>query len=129
MEGHVNLTLRDFARWGNLLLDEGRSLTGDQVIPQQWVEDTYTPSIPRAAAFTKGDYANAFPRGEYHNQAWVIEPGRVVTMLGIHGQFCWIDRETRTMIVGFSSFPDQANALLIATLQGLWSTIRGALAD
>src|SRR5699024_6482422 len=30
VEGQVNLTLRDFARWGALLVDEGRSLTGAQ---------------------------------------------------------------------------------------------------
>ncbi len=27
-------------------------------------------------------------------------------MLGIHGQFCWVDPEQRLMIVGMSSFPD-----------------------
>jgi CubicO group peptidase (beta-lactamase class C family) len=67
------------------------------------------------------------PGVEYHNQAWVLEPGRVVTMLGIHGQFCWVDRSTRTMIVGFSSYPHQTHVLLSATMGELWSTIRAAL--
>ena len=76
----------------------------------------------------RGDSADAFPGAEYHNQTWVLEPGRVVSMLGIHGQFCWIDRGTRTMIVGFSSYPVQTHALLGATLRELWTTVRGALA-
>ena len=128
VEGQVNLTLRDFVRWGYLLADEGRSLGGDQVIPARWVDETYAPSAERAAAFARGESAEALPGAEYHNQTWVLEPGRVVSMLGIHGQFCWVDRRTHTMIVGFSSYPVQTHALLGATLAELWTTIRGALA-
>ncbi len=124
VEGQVNLTLRDFVRWGYLLADEGRTIAGTQVVPQQWVDDTYAPSAARAAAFARGAYGESMPGVEYHNQAWVLEPGRVVAMLGIHGQFCWVDRRTRTMIVGFSSYPHQTHPLLSATMDELWSTIR-----
>jgi CubicO group peptidase (beta-lactamase class C family) len=124
VEGQVNLTLRDFVRWGHLLADEGRSMAGTQVIPASWVDDTYSPSAERAAAFARGANGESMPGVEYHNQTWVLEPGRVVTMLGIHGQFCWVDRESRTMIVGFSSYPAQTHPLLSATLQELWSTVR-----
>jgi CubicO group peptidase (beta-lactamase class C family) len=127
VEGQLNLTLRDFVRWGYLLVDEGRSLGGTQVIPQQWVDDTYAPSAARAAAFARGEEGESMPGVEYHNQTWVLEPGRVVTMLGIHGQFCWVDRESRTMIVGFSSYPVQTHELLSATTRELWSTLRRAL--
>ena len=129
VEGQVNLTLRDFVRWGHLLADDGRSLTGVQVIPSMWVRDTFSPPAENAAVFARGDSAEAFPGGAYRNQTWVVEPGRVVTMLGIHGQFCWVDRESHTMIVGFSSFPDQVNELLIASLHELWSTVRHALSE
>jgi CubicO group peptidase (beta-lactamase class C family) len=127
VEGQVNLTLRDFVRWGHLLVDEGRSLGGEQVTPQRWVDDSFASSPARAAAFARGAYGETMPGAEYHNQTWVLEPGRVVTMLGIHGQFCWVDRETRTMIVGFSSYPVQTHPLLSATMRALWSTVRAAL--
>jgi CubicO group peptidase (beta-lactamase class C family) len=127
VEGQVNLTLRDFARWGALLLDEGRSLTGAQVVPQRWVDETFSGSAERAAAFARGAEAASLPGAEYHNQTWVLEPGRVVAMLGIHGQFCWVDRRTRTMVVGFSSYPVQTSDLLTAVLGELWSTVRAAL--
>jgi CubicO group peptidase (beta-lactamase class C family) len=128
VEGQVNLTLRDFARWGHLLADGGRSLTGSQLVPQGWVDDTYAPSAARAAAFERGAYGASMPGVEYHNQTWVLEPGRVVAMLGIHGQFCWVDRETHTMVVGFSSFPTQSQPLLSAALGELWTTVRRTLA-
>jgi CubicO group peptidase (beta-lactamase class C family) len=127
VEGQVNLTLRDFVRWGYLLANDGRSLTDVQVIPKRWVDDTYAPSPARAAAFSRGEDAEAMPGAEYHNQTWVLQPGRVVSMLGIHGQFCWVDRQTRTMIVGFSSYPVQTHDLLTATLDELWSVVAGAL--
>lgn len=126
VEGQVNLTLRDFVRWGHLLMDEGRTLGGQQVIPSAWVQDTFAPSADRAAAFARGEYGESMAGAEYHNQTWVLEPGRVVSMLGIHGQFCWVDRQSRTMIVGFSSYPVQTHALLSATMNELWSTIRAA---
>lgn len=128
VEGQINLTLRDFIRWGYLLLNDGRSLGGAQVIPNNWVEDSFASSPARAAAFARGADAEAMPGAEYHNQTWVLEPGRVVSMLGIHGQFCWVDRETHTMIVGFSSYPVQTHELLSATMRELWSTLRVALA-
>jgi CubicO group peptidase (beta-lactamase class C family) len=127
VEGQVNVTLRDFVRWGYPLVNEGRSLGGTQVIPRSWVDDTYASSPARAAAFARGDDGEAMPGAEYHNQTWVLEPGRVVSMLGIHGQFCWADRGSRTMIVGFSSYPVQTHELLTATLNELWSTVRTAL--
>lgn len=127
VEGQVNLTLRDFARWGLLLANDGRSLTGSQVVPAAWVDDTFAHSPARAAAFARGEDGETMPGAEYHNQTWVLEPERVVSMLGIHGQFCWVDRTTRTMIVGFSSYPQQTAELLSATQHELWSTIRSAL--
>lgn len=129
VEGQVNLTLRDFARWGHLLADAGRSLGDAQVVPAAWVDDTFASSPGRAAAFARGESAAAMPGAEYHNQTWVLEPGRVVSMLGIHGQFCWVDRVSGVMITGFSSFPVQTHPLLSATLGELWSTIRAALAS
>ncbi len=122
-EGQVNLTLRDFARWAYPMVNAGVGLGGEQVVPASWVEETFRHDAGRAAAFAAGESGQAFPGGEYHNQAWVLEPEHVVAMLGIHGQFAYLDRSRDLMIVGLSSFPDQANALLSATMKQLWATI------
>ena len=126
VEGHLNLTLRDFARWGHLLLD-GRTMDGEQVVPEQWTAETFRPDPGRAQAFARGGSADALPGCEYHNQTWVLEPGRAAAMLGIHGQFCWVDRETRTMVVGMASFPDQVHPQLTASMRELWTTVRREL--
>ena len=122
-EGQVNLTMRDFARWAYPMINGGRGFGGQQVVPQSWVDETYRHDAERAAAFAAGDSAEAYPGAEYHNQTWVLEPERVVAMLGIHGQFAHVDREKDLLIVGLSSFPDQANSLLTATLDEVWSSV------
>jgi CubicO group peptidase (beta-lactamase class C family) len=122
-EGQVNLTLRDFARWAYPMINAGKGFGGSQVLPESWVDETFRGDPARAAAFARGEHGEEMPGAEYHNQTWVLEPERVVAMLGIHGQFAHLDRENDLMIVGLSSFPDQANALMTATLDEVWSSI------
>ena len=122
-EGQVNLTLRDFARWAFPMINGGRGFSGAQVLPDSWVRETYCGDSARNEAFARSESAAEMPGAEYHNQAWVLEPERVVAMLGIHGQFAYLDRANDLMVVGLSSFPDQANALLTATLTQLWAQV------
>jgi hypothetical protein len=87
------------------------------------VRETYSGDPGRQAAFARGESAEEMPGAEYHNQAWVLQPERVVAMLGIHGQFAYLDRANDLMVVGLSSFPDQANALLGSTLTQVWAQV------
>jgi CubicO group peptidase (beta-lactamase class C family) len=112
VEGQANLTLRDFVRWGHLLLDGGRAFDGSQVVPAEWIAEVFRPDPARAQAFSRGESAEAFPGAEYHNQTWML------------GQFCWVDPAERLMVVGMSSFPDQVHPLMTASLAQLWSTVR-----
>ena len=129
VEGQVNLTLRDFARWAYLLVNDGKSLDGTAVIPREWQVEAFRTSAARRRAFERSDYADAMPGGEYHNQAWLLNSKEsILAMLGIHGQYAYIDLPRELMIVGLSSFPDQANPLMIATLQEIWTRITDAVA-
>jgi CubicO group peptidase (beta-lactamase class C family) len=105
------------------MINGGKGFGGQQVVPDRWVRETYSADPGRQAAFARGESAAEMPGAEYHNQAWALEPERVVAMLGIHGQFAHLDRANDLMVVGLSSFPDQANSLLGATLTQLWSQI------
>lgn len=124
VEGQLSLTLRDFARWSFPFVNAGNSLSGTRIIPEAWVESTRSSDPGRARAFARSEYADAFPGAEYHNKAWILDPPRgVIAMLGIHGQFAYADSENSLLIVGMSSFPDQANALLTTSMRALWSSI------
>jgi hypothetical protein len=44
-------------------------------------------------------------------------------MLGIHGQFAYLDLPAQLMIVGLGSFPVQVAPLMTASLQQLWAVV------
>jgi hypothetical protein len=89
-----NATLRDFARLGQLLLDDG--VHGEtRILPEGWVGEmtTMTP--------TGGD---GFPG--YGLQTWQVddEPGAFAAV-GLGGQFIYVHPQTRTVIVKLSHYP------------------------
>lgn len=128
VEGQLNLTLRDFARWALLMLHDGRNLAGEQVVPAAWVAETHTSSPARRRAFVRSDYVELFPSGEYHNQMWLMDPDKGESaMLGIHGQFALLDRRRQLMVMGFSSYPDQTHPLMAASMLTMWDRVQRAV--
>lgn len=128
VEGQVSLSLRDFARWALLYLHQGRNLEGRQIVPQAWVQESFTASAANRAAFARGEQAELFPGGGYHNQLWLPEPDRGIgAMLGIHGQFAYFDLPRELLIVGVSSYPTQLDALMTQCLTTLWRAITEAV--
>ncbi|HSG53959.1 MAG TPA: serine hydrolase, partial [Paracoccaceae bacterium] len=93
-----NATLRDFARLGQLLLDQG--VVGDRrVLPDGWVTEmtTMLPLDP------------ASPMPGYGYQTWQLgnEPGAFAAV-GLAGQFIYVHPASRTVIVKLSHFPPGA---------------------
>ena len=126
-EGHISLTFRDFARWALLLLHGGRNLEGEQVLPGWWAAETVRPRQAPIDAFARGDYADAFPGAQYHNKAWVLEPGRTMAMLGIHGQFCLLDLQAQLLLVAYASYLAQVDEVMIASTLVFWEAVREAV--
>lgn len=128
VEGHLNLTLRDFVRWALLVLHDGKNLDGDQVVPAEWIIETCSPSPRRREAFASSEYGDMFSTGEYHNQTWLLDPGAgQVAMLGIHGQFAYLDRSRQILIAAMSSYPTQVDPLAVAIMADLWKRISDEL--
>tara|TARA_R110001599_G_scaffold353462_1_gene592950 strand:- start:50747 stop:51970 length:1224 start_codon:yes stop_codon:yes gene_type:complete len=124
-EGQLSLCLRDFARWAALFMNEGRNLAGEQVVPSAFIRDIVTPREELRSAWQRGDYADLFPAGQYRNQTYVIDAEcSQIAMLGIHGQFCFIDLNRELMMVGYGSYPTQVDAILATTMQALWNELR-----
>jgi len=118
-DGGISATARDLARFGQLLIDDGRS-RGHAVVPEAWLADTRVPEPSVREAFARTDNEYVLPGGWYRNQFWVIPGpgGPVLVCLGIHGQLVYADRAARTVVVKMSSWPDAQNtAYLIDTLR------------
>ena len=86
--GGLNLTLRDLARFGELMRLEGR-YNGQQIVPKAVVDD-----IRRGgdrALFAQAGY-KTLPGWSYRSMWWVSHnPHGAFTARGIHGQGIYID--------------------------------------
>lgn len=110
-DGGISATARDLARFGQLLLDDGR-VGQAQVVPEGWLAHSRTADPDVRAAFAGSESEPFLPGGWYRNQFWFV-PGRsgdVLLCLGIHGQMVYVDRATRTVGIKQSSWPDAQDA-------------------
>ena len=92
-----NATLRDFARLGQLMLDDG--MRGERrILPEGWVAQM-TAMEPTGAPAGAG-----FPG--YGFQTWKIDdlPGSY-SAVGLAGQFIYVHPQSRTVIVKLSHYP------------------------
>jgi len=87
--GGLNLTTRDYARFGQMFAQGGR-WNGQQVVPADWVAASTTPS-----ARTKPDEMG------YGFQWWIPlgSPDGAYLARGIDGQYIYVDTATNTVIV------------------------------
>ena len=108
--GGYSSSLRDFARFGQMWLDDGR-VDGAQVLPREWVAETTSPSGELISAFaTAGEAGRSETPGEcvsepmYHNCVWTLDSGRpTYAFRGAFGQWAWIDEPARLVIVKVAS--------------------------
>ncbi|MEQ1950294.1 serine hydrolase [Mesorhizobium sp. CN2-181] len=116
-DGGFNATLRDYGRFGQLILDGGGG-----IIPSAWIEATRTGSYNQL-------YNDAFPEGSYRNQFWIEDPrSRTLMCRGVFGQLIWISFDHRMVAVKLSTYPDFSNtAFAKATLAAIHA-IAAALA-
>ena len=108
-EGGFNICLRDFGRFGLLISQDGRH-QGEQLVPKSWLHECRNPNDKLIEAFAASEYAEVLPGGAYHNQWWVRNPEKGITMaLGIHGQMLYVDCNRELVAAKLSSQPEQDN--------------------
>ncbi len=110
--GGFNLTLRDLARFGEMMRHGGR-WNGHQVVPAAVVDDIRRGG--NRAHFALADY-HLLPGWSYRNMWWVSHNEHGAYMArGIHGQGIYIDPAAEMVIARFASHPLAANANLDPT--------------
>jgi CubicO group peptidase (beta-lactamase class C family) len=133
-DGGISATARDLARFGLLLLEDGR-IGPNQVIPREWLADSWNPGPDVRAAFATSENEPVLPGGWYRNQFWFVpgSTGDVLLCLGIHGQMVHVDPATRTVAVKLSCWPEAQNgAYLIDTVRAfgaIGAYLAGKVAD
>jgi len=80
--GGLNLTTRDYARMGQMFLQDG-FYNGQQIVPKDWVAASTTASAPTAAGEIGYGYQWWIPKGAV--------PGEFMAR-GIYGQYVYVNR-------------------------------------
>lgn len=105
--GGFNAGLRDMARLGQLLLQDGRS-NGEQVLPAAAIARIRAGGDRRA--FAKAGYP-LLPGWSYRGMWWVSHNAHGAYMArGVHGQALYIDPAAKVVIARFGSHPVAGNS-------------------
>ena len=86
-----NATLRDYARFGQMMLDGGVA-NGRRVVSAEWVRQSTQPNGPENS-------------GRGYGLQWWTMGGDAYAAIGLQGQYIYIDPSTRTVVVKLSDFP------------------------
>ena len=105
--GGLNTGLRDLARFGEMMRNDGR-FNGQQIVPKAVVDDIRFNGDK--AAFPQDSYPT-LPGWAYRNMWWVSNNAHgAYAARGIHGQTVYIDPKAEMVIARYASFPMPANA-------------------
>ena len=100
-DGGMSATLRDLARVGQLVVDNGKAF-GQQVVPEAFIQDLHAqaadPDWPYAADEQEGPYYRSFWWGRGNVE-------KDIRGLGVHGQLLHIAPNAGIVVVIFSSWP------------------------
>ena len=99
--GGLNAVLRDYARLGQLYLNEGR-WAGEQVVPRAWVRASVTPDAPH---LQPGNPNSSWVLG-YGYQWWIPQqPDGDYLAIGVYNQFIYVDPKRNIVIAKSSAYP------------------------
>lgn len=99
-----NATLRDWARFGQMMLGQG-VINGKRVVSADWVKAAQAPAGPETG-----------PEGGYGYQWWTMANSPAYSAIGLQGQYVYIDPASRTVVVKLSYFPPQDGEVSQETL-------------
>jgi len=108
-DGGFNACLRDYARFGQMVLDGGAG-----IVPLGWIEQTRNGSYEQV-------YNASFPDCSYRNQFWIEDAeSRNLMCRGVFGQLIHINFAAGIVTVKLSSYPEFSNGPFgVATLNAI----------
>ncbi len=106
--GTLNVTLRDFARFGVIYRDGGRIL-GRQIIPAAWVKASVNPDAPHLKPGKNPGSDTVFG---YGYQWWIPPlPDGDFMAIGVYNQFIYINQRRGIVIAKTSAHPEYTTAM------------------
>jgi CubicO group peptidase (beta-lactamase class C family) len=104
VSGGLCITIHDLLRIGQMVCDGG-CFAGQQIVPKSWIDDIYRLHNNHIWLQQQdGQGPRLFVNGNYRSQWYRPDQNRqIACAIGIHGQWLWIDRAARLVIVKMAS--------------------------
>lgn len=127
--GGLGATARDFARIGQLILDDG-IIDSKEVIPKSLIEDILKNGDPDA--WKNGQWGKAFApisKNMCYRSGWYIinDQPQMMFAMGIYGQNLFIDRTNKIVIAKFSSWKKPTDYFALPLTHYMVKKIRTSL--
>lgn len=127
--GGLCVTLRDFARFGQLLIQDG-ARDGHQIVPAAWIADIRSQGD--LGAWEAGEMAAGFPGLpiRYRSQWYVLgDRNPPYFGIGIHGQWLYLDPARELVVAKLSSQPEPVDeakdSMTLAACQAIGAALAG----
>ncbi len=122
-DGGLCASLRDLARFGQLMLDNGE-VSDRQIVPRSWVASCRYGDEASFDAWRASAFVDRAPNGNYRNQWWCRERTTGVLLAsGIHGQALYIDPSAQLVVAKFSSQPQPRDTEIFNLQFALFETL------
>jgi CubicO group peptidase (beta-lactamase class C family) len=109
----LSARLRDYARLGQLMLDNGRTPAGRALLPAGWVKNA--TAVHHSFGPGKGGYGYFW---------WISPTGYRAS--GIFGQSIWVDPKQRVVIAAVSTYPKAVDDKLSADRMAFFQRLANA---
>jgi CubicO group peptidase (beta-lactamase class C family) len=109
--GGLSVTLRDYARFGQFILDGAKVPGGTSIVPPDWMAHATTKQVDIGT-----------PGWGYGFLWWTLDDGTFAAR-GIFGQSILIDRKRRVVIATTGNWPAPTDATLLAARTEFWRTV------
>ena len=107
----AGMALRDFGRFAQLVADDG-VVEGRRLLPAGWVDEVSRPAYALPAETLAMPAVRALRLGSYGYSWWLSTDGAMIAR-GFAGQFLYIHRERRLVVVCLAAFPQPPHASAI----------------
>ena len=108
---------------------DGGIAGGQQIVPKSWIDDIYDRHDNSIWLQQKdGEGPRLFVNGNYRSQWYRPDQDRqIACAIGIHGQWLWIDRASRLVIVKLASNGTVVDTVTDRDLLAVFTAIEAAL--
>lgn len=121
--GGLNVTARDAARFGQMILNGGE-YNGQQVLPAEVAARILQPGNRETFTRFHDDQWYQEIGWAYHDQWWTFQNAHnAVSAIGVHGQFIYIDPVAKMVMVKQSSHPEPEGLANEVYGPGIWHQI------